>query len=97
MDFLYDDTGSLLGFKYNGEPYYYVKNLQGDIIEIVDGSSAEVVSYKYDSWGNLLEISGYKSATIGELNPFRYRSHKKSLKPCGFRDFSLFSLAWRVL
>ena len=32
MDFLYDESGSAYSFIYNGTQYYYVKNLQGDVI-----------------------------------------------------------------
>ncbi|MDE6442040.1 MAG: RHS repeat-associated core domain-containing protein, partial [Clostridia bacterium] len=37
-----------------------------------DGAS--VVEYKYDAWGNH-KVSGRKASTIGNLNPFRYRSY----------------------
>ena len=56
LEFLYDSTGSVLSMVYNGTEYYYVKNLQGDIIGILDGQGNTVVTYTYDSWGKLLEI-----------------------------------------
>ena len=34
MDFLYDESGSAYSFIYNGTQYYYVKNLQGDVMRI---------------------------------------------------------------
>ncbi|MDE6442735.1 MAG: RHS repeat-associated core domain-containing protein, partial [Clostridia bacterium] len=37
-----------------------------------DGAS--VVEYKYDAWGNH-KVSGRKASTIGNINPFRYRSY----------------------
>ena len=41
---------------YNGENlnhyFYYKKNLQGDIIGIIDSNSEEIVKYVYDAWGN---------------------------------------------
>ena len=46
LDFLYDDAGSLLGLKWNGQSYYYVKNLQGDIIGILDSDGNQVVEYR---------------------------------------------------
>ena len=75
LDFLYDDAGSLLGLKWNGQSYYYVKNLQGDIIGILDSDGSEVVSYKYDVWGKELHVGGAKASTLGVLNPFRYRGY----------------------
>ena len=41
----------------NGE-YYYLRNLQGDIIGLIDKNGIEVVSYTYDTWGKLVYIEG---------------------------------------
>lgn len=35
--------------------FYYVKNLQGDIVKILDKDGISYASYVYDSWGNILE------------------------------------------
>ena len=75
MDFLYDETGSLLGFKYGGNSYYYIRNLQGDITGILNSAGEQIVSYTYDSWGKLLSTSGSAAETIGQKNPFRYRGY----------------------
>ena len=75
LDFFYDDNGLLLGFSYNGAKYYYIRNLQNDIIGILDNSGNQVVSYTYDSWGKLLSIEGSAKDTIGVQNPFRYRGY----------------------
>lgn len=34
--FYYDSDGSATSFSYNGTMYFYVKNLQGDVIRIID-------------------------------------------------------------
>ena len=34
-----------------------------------------VTEYKYDSWGKLLSTTGSAAATIGLLNPLRYRGY----------------------
>ena len=65
----------MIGFSYNGEKYYYFRNLQNDIVSIYDGNGNQVVSYTYDSWGKLLSIEGSAKDTIGVLNPFRYRGY----------------------
>ena len=75
FDFFYDDAGDLLGFKYGGNNYYYIRNLQNDIIGILDSAGTQVVSYVYDSWGKLASISGPAKDTIGVKNPFRYRGY----------------------
>ena len=50
--YTYDVDGSILSMNYNGDEYFYIKNLQGDIIEIVDASGYTVARYRYDAWGN---------------------------------------------
>jgi hypothetical protein len=42
--YIYDSDGDLLGFTYNGTPYYYVKNVQGDVYKVVDASGDVVAS-----------------------------------------------------
>src|SRR5699024_9507137 len=59
----------------NNTPYYYLKNLQGDIVGILDANGTQVVSYTYDAWGAPLSVTGTAADTIGQLNPFRYRSY----------------------
>ena len=59
---------------FNGVTYYYVKNLQGDVTAIVDGSGATVATYVYDAWGNLISDEPAEN-TIGHLNPIRYRGY----------------------
>ena len=38
-------------------------------------TSSEMVSYSYDAWGNLTDVSGSMAAALGALNPFRYRGY----------------------
>ena len=42
---------------------------------IVDSWGKEVVRYRYDAWGNLLETSGDMADTLGKLNVLRYRGY----------------------
>ena len=72
--FFYDSVGEIVGFKYNGNNYIYVKNSMGDIVGIADAAGNLVVSYTYDAWGKVTSVTGSNTA-IGELNPFRYRSY----------------------
>ena len=51
-----DGNGNTVGFNYNGTPYFYIKNAQGDIIAIADISGNLVAKYTYDSWGKLISI-----------------------------------------
>ena len=80
--FYYDENGSPVSFSFNGiGMYYYVKNLQGDIVKIVNKDGNVVASYEYDAWGRILSIKDFHGAKvtdsnhIGLLNPFRYRGY----------------------
>ncbi len=76
--FHYDGDNNITGFCYTKgsteAEYYCIKNLQGDIIGILDGSGKVVVSYAYDAWG-VCEVSGSLASTIGQINPIRYRGY----------------------
>ncbi len=79
--YLYDSDG-LVGLKYNENVYYYEKNLQDDIIGIIDENGNKIVTYIYDSWGKILSIKDQNNNDIssnlnhiGNINPFRYRSY----------------------
>ncbi len=75
LSFVYDENGDVTGGYYNGTPFAYAKNLQGDIIGIIDQNCTWAVTYEYDAWGKLLSTTGSLASTLGVLNPFRYRSY----------------------
>ena len=82
LEYVYDNNGEVLGIKYNGTIYLYVKNLQGDVIRMLDRAGKPVVRYVYNAWGKIekildgngRDISGEESH-IGNKNPIRYRSY----------------------
>ena len=74
LHFKYDSLGAE-SVNYNGTEYYYAKNAQGDITGIVNTSGTIVVEYTYDAWGNILSTTGSMAATLGAINPFRYRGY----------------------
>ena len=61
--------------EYKGNTYYYLYNLQGDVVGLVDSNGSTVVSYTYDAWGNPESTTGSMASTLGAANPFRYRSY----------------------
>lgn len=71
--YMHDVSGSVVGFQFNEVSYYFNKNLQGDVLSILDSEGTVLVEYSYDAWGNVIEISG--DETLGELNPIRYRGY----------------------
>ena len=62
--YFYDAAGSITGFEYNGTPYYFQKNLQGDIVRILNASGQVVTEYTYDARGKVLSVTG----TLGKMN-----------------------------
>ena len=73
--FSYDAAGQVQAVNFNGTYYYYLRNGQGDIVKLIDGTGATVVEYSYDSWGKPLSCTGTLATTLGALNPFRYRGY----------------------
>ena len=73
--FHYDSTGDVIGFTRtaNGTDteYFYVKNLQGDILKVITATGTEAATYTYDAWGKLLTSTG----DLAEVNPLRYRGY----------------------
>ena len=75
LEFLYDHTG-VFAVKHGNETYYYRKDAQGNIVELLDKNGNPVVKYKYDAWGKCqTTVVDSSATTIAELNPFRYRSY----------------------
>ncbi len=72
--YYYDESG-ISGVSYNGTKYSYVRNLQGDVIAIINSNGVTVVEYTYDAWGNVLSVTGSLASTLGAVNPFRYRGY----------------------
>ena len=71
LDFIYDSDGRPYAMNYNGTLYYYITNLQGDVIRIIDETGEEVAMYQYDAWGKIIDIDGELSG----INPLRYRGY----------------------
>ena len=72
LDFLYDENDELFGFiKDNDTKYFYVKDILGNVIGIVDENGTLVAKYSYAAFGNTtitLNQSG-----IASVNPFRFK------------------------
>ena len=62
--------------------YYFIKNLQGDIVAMADATGTIKCRYTYDSWGKVLSIAGPNGTPSltdhtnpANINPFRYRGY----------------------
>ena len=74
----YDAQGRPVSMTYNGNTYFYVLNVQGDVMALLDADGNEVVSYYYNAWGKLLETTASSTGMLYSLalyNPLRYRSY----------------------
>lgn len=80
LEFFYDHTG-VAGIKYNTQTYFYRKDVQGNVIGLIDSDGVVIARYFYDAWGavhavtdnNGVELTN--ASHIANLNPFRYRSY----------------------
>jgi len=76
LDFIYGSGSTPLALVYtngtaNPVTYYFVTNMQGDVVKLVNASGATVASYAYDAWGKVLSATG----SMAEVNPIRYRGY----------------------
>ena len=73
--FHYDSSGEVIGFTRTANStdaeYFYVKNLQGDILKVITATGTEAATYTYDAWGKLLTSTG----DMADINPLRYRGY----------------------
>ena len=72
---LYDNEDSVCGIIFNNAPFYFQKNLQGDVIAIVDKNAQVVAKYSYDAWGVCAVIQDTSDCGIAAINPYRYRGY----------------------
>ena len=76
LDFFYDESGRPFAFNYSVdgsdfETYYYILNLQGDVVQIIDEGGVLQAEYIYSPWGEIISAEG----DLAEINPLRYRGY----------------------
>ena len=72
---MYDNEENVCGIIYNGTPYCFRKNLQGDIISITNIYGNEIARYSYDAWGVCSIVADVSDDDIASVNPYRYRGY----------------------
>lgn len=83
LDFFYDYAGNPYAVFYqkgsSRQRFYYLTNLQGDVIGLLNTSSQLVAEYDYDPYGNLLTKTNYVASGLAseicDRNPLRYRGY----------------------
>lgn len=80
--YLYDDKGDVYGICANDRTYYFMENVQGDVIGLYNEEKMICARYTYDPWGKIISVQELDTVTfgednkkIGEVNPFRYRGY----------------------
>ena len=76
LKFYYDAKGRPMCLDYNGAMYFYITNLQGDVVALAD-QYGEVIRYEYDAWGKPIVSEYYVSSHSDAMqnNPLRYRGY----------------------
>ena len=69
--YFYDESG-IAGMIYEGATYYFMKNLQGDVVGVYNSTGTLLGEYVYDAWGRLLNSV---TNDVLKANPFRYRGY----------------------
>ena len=74
VNFTYDAAGTPLTMKVGNATYYYITNLQGDVMGLMDSTGNMVVSYEYSAYGVRTVTLG-DGTTAEQLNPLTYRGY----------------------
>lgn len=74
LRFIHDGEGAAF-VDYNGTLYAYLRDMQGNVVGLLDTAGEPVVEYAYDAWGVPLAVTGPLADTLGQLNPLRYRGY----------------------
>ena len=72
---LCDSEDGVCGIRYNGDAYFFVKNLQGDVIALANMDGETVAHYTYDAWGVPTVVQDTSACHIAQINPYRYRGY----------------------
>ena len=70
--YYYDENNDLIGFKYNNQMYYYIRNAFKTIEKVIDNNGNIVISYRYDPYGKVIMTTKANNAPI---NHFLYKGY----------------------
>ena len=78
---LYNSDLEPIGFTEGENTYYYLKNIQGDVLCVTDAEGTPIVNYTYDAWGAMTvtpasqNVPSATVVTVAFLNPVTYRGY----------------------
>ena len=69
IDYFYDENNQLYGYKKNNTIYFYIRDVLGNIIGILNNSGVIVSKFDYDAFGNIINQTG------SVISNFRYKGY----------------------
>lgn len=83
FDFVRNEGGNLVGFHMENKQYFYNRDKQENIVNIMDTNGQFMVNYTYDSWGkptvqipaNLPSTKLNEAMMIAEFNPYMFKGY----------------------
>ena len=85
----YDEQNMLVGFSYGTNEYFYIRDITGNIIHIIDKYGNIKVTYKYDAYGKVVKEEG--NSELIEINSYLYKGYyydkETSLYYCNSRYY----------
>ena len=78
---LYNSDLEPIGFTVDEDTYYYLKNIQGDVLCVTDAEGMPIVNYTYDAWGAMTvspasqNVPSQEVVRVAFLNPVTYRGY----------------------
>ena len=79
----------LVGFSYETNEYFYIRDITGNIIHIIDKYGNIKVTYKYDAYGKVVKEEG--NSELIEINSYLYKGYyydkETSLYYCNSRYY----------
>ena len=77
VSFVYDEVGSLVGLSIGTKEYIYERNIQGEILRVINLEGKTLVEYSYDDWGkpSIKVVDKTEGQLIADINPFVYKGY----------------------
>ena len=77
VSFVYDEVGSLVGLSIGTKEYIYERNIQGEILRVINLEGKTLVEYSYDDWGkpSIKVVDKTEGQLIADVNPFVYKGY----------------------
>ena len=75
VKYLYDSDDQAIGFRFNNQNFFYVRDAKQCIKYIVDGDGQILVDYEYNPWGEIVKINDYSALNISSINHILYKGY----------------------